>query len=262
MTEQALLLDGITKRYGSVVAVDDVTFRVAQGARHAVIGPNGAGKSTLFALVAGTIRPTSGRVTLHGEDITRLPDHKRARRGLAKTFQHSSVFAAITVLQNVMLAAERRHGRPARPMGGPSAVANEAAERALGRVGLLDRAHVVAGSLSHGERRQLEVALALAVEPKVLLFDEPTAGMSAAETARFVELVQNLPREITVLIIEHDLDVVFSLADRVTVLHLGGVIADGSPAQVRDSELVQQIYLGVPPSSELSAGDAGEVMTR
>lgn len=258
-TQAALVLSGITKSYGSVVAVDDVSFQVRRGARHAVIGPNGAGKSTLFALVAGTIKPTSGRVTLLGEDVTRLADHKRARRGLAKTFQHSSVFASMTLLQNVLLAAEQRHGRPARAVGGHSGSAMRVAEDALDRVGLLDRAEVTAASLSHGERRQLEVALALAVEPRVLLFDEPTAGMSAAETARFVALVQALPRDITVLIIEHDLDVVFTLADRVTVLHLGAVIADGSPEEVRASELVQQTYLGAPATAALAVGDPSEV---
>ncbi|WP_052668646.1 ABC transporter ATP-binding protein [Nitriliruptor alkaliphilus] len=257
MSEPPLSLQGISKNYGSVVAVDDVSLQVSAGSRHAIIGPNGAGKSTLFALVAGTLRPTSGSVTMYGEDVTRLADHQRARRGLARTFQHSTIFASMTVLENVMLAAQRRHGRPAKAIGGQSAASRQAADAALSEVGLLDRPTVPAGSLSHGERRQLEVALALAVDPRILLFDEPTAGMSAAETARFVELVRNLPRQITVLIIEHDLDVVFTLADRVTVLHLGAVVADGAPEQIRDSELVQQIYLGAPPDAELGAGDAG-----
>jgi branched-chain amino acid transport system ATP-binding protein len=260
MSEPAIVLDGIDKRYGSVVAVDGVSFSVAAGSRHAVIGPNGAGKSTLFALVAGTIRPSSGSVRLLGQDVTRLRDHQRARRGLAKTMQHSSVFSSMTLLENTLLAAERRHGRPARVVGRHSAPAVEAAESALAAVGLADRAGTRASSLSHGERRQLEVALALAVDPKVVLFDEPTAGMSAAETARFVEIVRQLPADLTVLIIEHDLDVVFSLADRVSVLHLGALIADGSPEEVRASELVQRTYLGAsveetlgPDSPELSA---------
>jgi branched-chain amino acid transport system ATP-binding protein len=245
--DNALVLDGIAKRYGSVVAVDDVRLSVRRGSRHAVIGPNGAGKSTLFALIAGTIPPSSGRVELLGEDVTRLSDHRRARKGLAKTMQRSSVFGSMTLEGNVLLGAERRHGRPGRAVGRHSSAAVEAARAALDRVGLLDRADVPAGELSHGERRQLEVALALAVDPKVLLFDEPTAGMSAAETARFVEVVQGLPRDITVLIIEHDLDVVFTLADRVSVLHLGALIADGSPDEIRSSELVQRTYLGDHP---------------
>lgn len=260
MSEPTIVLDKIAKRYGSVVAVDDVSFSVRAGARHAVIGPNGAGKSTLFALVAGTIRPSSGYVRMLGEDVTRLRDHQRARRGLAKTFQHSSVFASMTLLENTVLGAERRHGRPARPLGRHSTTATEMAEAALARVGLLERAHARADHLSHGERRQLEVALALAVDPKIVLFDEPTAGMSAAETERFVHIVKELPAEITVLIIEHDLDVVFSLADRVSVLHLGALIADGSPEEIRASELVQRTYLGAsadealgPDSPEWSA---------
>ncbi|MEV4098728.1 ABC transporter ATP-binding protein [Nonomuraea sp. NPDC049649] len=256
MTDHALVLDGLGKRYGSVVAVDDVSLEVRQGARHAIIGPNGAGKSTLFALIAGTIRPTSGRVHLFGEDVTGLPDHRRARRGLAKTFQRSSVFGSMSLLQNVLLGAERRHGGPARVVGRHTRKAVEAAQAHLNRVGLLDRAEVRADLLSHGERRQLEVALALAVEPRVLLFDEPTAGMSAAETDRFVEIVEALPRDITVLIIEHDLDVVFTLADRVTVLHLGAVIADGSPDDIRASELVQQTYLGTPAEQALVHDDS------
>jgi len=243
----ALTISDLTKRYGSVVAVDGANLEVAQSERRAVIGPNGAGKSTLFALVAGTLRPTAGRVGLHGEDVTRLRDHQRARRGLVKTFQHSSVFTAMTLVDNVLLATERRQGHAGRPFGRSSRAATEAAHRALVQVGLEDRSHVLAGSLSHGERRQLEVALALGVEPRVLMLDEPTAGMSAAETERFVELISGLPRTITVLIIEHDLDVVFSVADRVTVMHLGAVIEEGTPDEIRASELVQQTYLGVAP---------------
>jgi len=247
MSEPCIVVENVGKRYGSVVAVDGVSFSVARGARHAVIGPNGAGKSTLFAMLAGTIRPSSGRVRLLGEDITKLPDHERARRGMAKTFQHSSLFPSMTLLENVLLGAERRHGRASRPFGRHSMSATHQAERALDRVGLSSRAHTKVASLSHGERRQLEVAMAFAVEPKVLLFDEPTAGMSAAETSRFVEMIQLVPSDITVLIIEHDLDVVFSIADRVTVLHLGAVLADGSATEVRSSEIVQQTYLGGSP---------------
>lgn len=250
MSTPALALDGVTRRYGSLVAVADVTLTVEPGARHAVIGPNGAGKSTLFSLVAGTIRPSAGTLALFGEDVTGLSDHRRARRGITKTFQHSSVFSSMTVLENALIAAQRKHGRPARPFGRYDRAALDTAREALDRVGLAGRVETAASALSHGERRQLEVALALAVTPRVLLFDEPTAGMSAAETARFVELVGDLPREITVLMIEHDLDVVFSLADRVSVLHLGRLIADGTPQEVRASELVQQTYLGTAAAAE------------
>lgn len=259
MTEPAIDMRNIDKRYGSVVAVNDVSLSVEAGSRHAVIGPNGAGKSTLFALVAGTIRPSSGRVSLFGEDVSKLTDHRRARRGLAKTFQHSSVFPTMTLLQNVVLAAERKHGRPGRIVGRHSGEAIEAARDALGQAGLLQRADATAEELSHGEQRQLEVALALAQQPRIVLFDEPTAGMSAAETARFVDLVRQMPRDITILIIEHDLDVVFSLADRVSVLHLGALLADGTPAEIKASELVQQTYLGV--DDEDSAATFSDVMT-
>lgn len=247
MSTHALRLDGLSKRYGSVVAVADVSMQIATGERRAVIGPNGAGKSTLFALAAGTLAPTSGHVSLMGRDVTRMRDHQRARHGLVKTFQHSSLFPGMTVLENVLLGTERLHGNPKNPFGRRNRSALAAAQEALALAGLADRADVLAGSLSHGERRQVEIALALGIEPLVLLLDEPTAGMSATETRHFVDLLQVLPRDITVMIIEHDLDVVFSIADRVTVLHLGAVIADGSPAEVRGSEVVQRIYLGVSP---------------
>ena len=253
----ALAVCGLTKSYGSVVAVDDVRLDVADGERRAIIGPNGAGKSTLFALIAGTLRPTAGSVSLYGDDVTRLRDHQRARRGLVKTFQHSSVFMAMTLIDNVLLGTQRTSGGAIKPFGRSARPALEAAHRLLADVGLADRSGVLAGSLSHGERRQLEVALALGVEPKVLMLDEPTAGMSAAETERFVQLISGLPRDITVLIIEHDLDVVFSVADRVTVLHLGAVIEDGTPDEVRASELVQQTYLGASPDApDLMRGEA------
>ncbi|MFE2183109.1 ABC transporter ATP-binding protein [Streptomyces sp. NPDC059455] len=249
MTESAVELVGLTKSYGSVVAVDSVTLQVQAGSRHALIGPNGAGKSTLFAMIAGTIRPTSGTVRFFGKDISEMGDHKRARLGMAKTFQHSSTFGSMTVLQNVVLAVERRHGSPHRLVGGHGAAVVERAASALERAGLAERAHDFASELAHGERRQLEVALGLALEPRLILFDEPTAGMSAAETERFVDLVAALPRELSVLIIEHDLDVVFALADRISVLHMGSVAADGDPESVRGSEVVQQVYLGSTASA-------------
>jgi branched-chain amino acid transport system ATP-binding protein len=251
----AIELAGLTKKYGSVVAVESVSLEVEQGSRHALIGPNGAGKSTLFAMVAGTVRPSSGSVRFFGENVSRLSDHQRARRGLAKTFQHSSMFSSMTVVENVLLATERRHGRPTRPVGRHARRAHERAAEVLSIAGLSTRANDSAAALSHGERRQLEVALALALEPRLVLFDEPTAGMSVAETDRFVEMVECLPPEITLLIIEHDLDVVFSIASRVSVLHLGKLLADGRPEEIRASELVQQTYLGAPPTEFSSEHD-------
>ncbi len=257
----ALRLENVTRTYGALTAVDDVTLEIAPGARHALIGPNGAGKSTLFNLVAGTLRVTSGRILLHGEDVTRRSSSWRARRGLAKTFQHSSLFMSMSPLENVALASQRvagvgmalhRSSVRRRPD------VDEVAERCVFEVGLADRSHVPAGSLSHGERRQLEVAVALATDPKLLLLDEPAAGMSPAESERFAELIEGLSRDITVVLIEHDLEIVFRLADRVSVLHLGGLLADGSPAEIKADHRVQQAYLGDGDLEELFTGTGGK----
>jgi branched-chain amino acid transport system ATP-binding protein len=250
---------GLTRRYGSLVALDGVSLSVAAGARHAVIGPNGAGKSTLFALVTGSLRPSAGRVTFDGQDVTGQPDHARARAGMGRTFQHSRPFTSLSVLDNVALATQRAAGlgmAMLRPAGRHRAV-REAAMGHLDQVGLADRAAVPAAALSHGERRQLEVALALATSPRLLLLDEPTAGMSAADSARFAELVADLGPAVTVLIIEHDLDVVFRLATRVTVLHLGRVLADGTPDEVRADEAVRRAYLGDAALDDLFLGGTG-----
>lgn len=247
---------GLTRRFGSVTAVDSIDLEVAPNTCHAVIGSNGAGKSTLFAMMAGTLKPTAGTVHLEGRDVTRMGVHRRAQRGLVKTFQHSSLFDSLTVRENAVLGAERNAGFAWRPYGGSSANAQRAAETALESVGLAGRAAARAGQLSHGERRQLELALAMSVAPRILLLDEPTAGMSAAETARFVDFVAGLKASTTILIIEHDLDVVLSLADTVTVMHLGSVIATGSPQEIRDSELVQSTYLGTAPAGAVPQGGA------
>ena len=243
----------VTKRFGSLAAVCDVSLSVERGARHALIGPNGAGKSTLFNLLAGTLRPTSGRIVLAGQDVTRRSDAWRSRAGLAKTFQHSSLFLSLSVADNVAIAAQRVTGdgvrlwRPARRCPG----VDDRVARCLEQTGLTGRAGAPVSALSHGERRQLEVAVALATEPTLLLLDEPTAGMSAAESGSFAALVESLPPEVTVVLIEHDLDVVFRLASRITVLHLGRVLADGDPASVRADEQVQRAYLGSATAEEL-----------
>ncbi len=249
----ALELDGVAQHFGELRAVDDVTFAVDHGARHAVIGPNGAGKSTLFALIAGTRPATAGRVVLRGEDVTAVPEHERVRRGIVRTFQHSSLFLSATALENVVLAIQRRAGRSwsmIRPLHRRRELLDPAHEL-LGRVYLEDRHAAPAGTLSHGERRQLEVAVALACEPRVLLLDEPAAGMSAADTSKFLDLVRALPQDMTVLLVEHDLDVVFGVADTVTVLHLGRHLMTGSPDAVRASEEVQTAYLGAADTSDL-----------
>ena len=236
----------LTRRFGGLCALDSVSLRVEPGARHAVIGSNGAGKSTLFSLIAGAQRPTSGSVHLAGVDVTALPEHRRARRGLARTFQHANLFGPATVAQNVALAVRRWLGCGTRPWPDrrrEAAVRTRVAQL-LEMVGLAGRADVPAAGLSHGERRQLEVALALAARPSVLLLDEPTAGMAAPETRRFVELVAALPSTLTVVLVEHDLEVVFGVATHLTVLHLGRLLADGDPAEVRANPAVRAAYLG------------------
>ena len=257
-TAPALELDGLTKHYGSLRAVEEVSLSVQPGTRHAVIGPNGAGKSTLFALIAGTLPATAGRVVLHGQDETGMPEHARATHGLVRTFQHSSLFLKSTALENVALAVQRQQGAQwsmLRPLRRRTAILDRSHEL-LGSIGLQDRSGALAGSLSHGERRQLEVAVALGTEPSVLLLDEPAAGMSAAETARFKQMVLDLPREITVMLVEHDLDLVFGLAEAVTVMHLGRHLMTGSPAEVRASDEVQRAYLGAEDTSDLFPQEA------
>ncbi|MBT2469328.1 ABC transporter ATP-binding protein [Streptomyces sp. ISL-66] len=247
MTDLDLLeLRQVSKQFGSFKAVDDVCLTVRAGARHAIIGPNGAGKSTLFGLISGTLAPTGGNILVDGQDVTRLPVDRRVALGVAATFQHSSLFMRESVLENVLLAVLRPAGTG---LGGWRKVSARAAAIAqahtlLERVGLPTRHDVSAAALSHGERRQLEVAVALATEPRLLLLDEPAAGMSPAETARLTELIAALPREVTVLLIEHDLDMVFELADTVTVMHLGRHLKTGSPDEVRASAEVQSAYLG------------------
>jgi branched-chain amino acid transport system ATP-binding protein len=241
---------GLRRRFDALHAVDDVDLTVAPGARHALIGPNGAGKSTLFKLITGLLRSDSGTVSLTGQDITRASEVRRCRMGISQTLQHASLFPSMTVLQNVTLAAQRHGGRISLiPRKQPDVVSR--AEDLLGQVGLKGRGGVTVGALSHGERKQLEVALALACNPVLLLLDEPAAGMSAAERGRLVELIASLPAEVTVLFVEHDLDLVFELADTVTVLNLGRVLLSGDPATVRASDEVRQAYLGAGRREDL-----------
>lgn len=243
---ELLELDGASLHYGSLRAVDAVSLKIGPGERHALIGPNGAGKSSLLGVIAGTLPCTSGRVLVGGEDLTRMPEHARARRGVVKTFQHSSVFLGLTVLDNVELAVQRVQGfghsafRSLRRIGSVWRSAWEG----LDAVGLAHRANDHASMLSHGERRQLEIAITLALQPRLLLLDEPAAGMSSAESAALVRLVKALPRTVTVLLIEHDLDMVFDLAEKISVLHAGKLIASGDAASIRGSQAVQDAYLG------------------
>jgi branched-chain amino acid transport system ATP-binding protein len=233
----------LARSFGGVRALDGVTLTVEQGERRAVIGPNGAGKTTLFNVLSGELAPTAGTVNLEGEDVTRLRPWQRARRGVARMYQRNELFAPLSARENVALAIGARQG-PYRPLGSPPRSEREAADAVLDRVGLAGRERVPARALSHGERRQLELAVALAQWPRVLLLDEPTAGMSPGETGRITELIGGLARTLTILIVEHDMDVVFRLADRVSVLHEGRVIADGTAADVRGDVRVNEVYLG------------------
>ena len=233
----------LRRDFGGIKALAGVQLNVAAGERRAIIGPNGAGKTTLFNILTGEIEPTSGQVRIAGEDVTGRRPHELARRGVARMYQRNELFDPLPARDNVAIAVAAAAG-PYRPFRAPPASELATAEDLLRRVGLGARGDVPARALSHGERRQLELALALAQRPRLLLLDEPTAGMSPAETARITELIASLDPSLTLVIVEHDMDVVFRLAERITVLHEGRVIADGAPAQVRGDTLVNEVYLG------------------
>jgi branched-chain amino acid transport system ATP-binding protein len=241
-----LEVEALTGGYGSVVAVDQVSLRVQSGARHAIIGQNGAGKSTLFNLIAGTLRPASGRILLAGNDISGMSTHARVRAGIAKTSQHATVFPTLSILDNVALATQQVFSMGLRmflPARRYRRVQRTAVEH-IAAAGLFDRRNEKAGALSHGERRQLDLAMALATNPRVLLLDEPTAGLSAAATDRLIGIINAYGSRITTVIVEHDIDLVLQIATHVTVLHQGSVLADGPPNQVREDPSVQRAYLG------------------
>ncbi len=233
----------LRREFGGIKALAGVTLKVAEGERRAIIGPNGAGKTTLFNVLTGELEPTAGQVWLAGEDVTGRRPHELARRGVARMYQRNELFDPLSARDNVAIAVAAAAG-PYRPFSAPPASELVAADDLLERVGLGARGAVRAQALSHGERRQLELAVTLAQRPRVLLLDEPTAGMSPAETARITELIASLSRSLTLVIVEHDMDVVFRLAERITVLHEGRVIAEGTPAQVRGDTLVNEVYLG------------------
>jgi len=242
----ALVLDGVTKRFGGLTAVGGVSVVLPVGGRLAVIGPNGAGKTTLFRTIAGEMKPTGGTITLFGEDVTKLSERGRARRGLSRTFQVSNLFPSCTVEQNTRLAAmvgSATSRRFWRPVGESDQYADRAAE-ALDRVGLGSRAKETVGTLSHGEQRQLEIAMALVTKPKLILLDEPAAGLSAAERSVLRGLLEDLPRDITFLLIEHDMSLALELVDRVLCLDNGVPLAYGTPDQIRANPAVQSVYLG------------------
>jgi len=246
VTEPLLRIERLTRRFGGVLAADTITLDIAREEVHAVIGPNGAGKTTLIGLVAGEIAPQEGSVRFDGGDITRLPAHRRSRLGLARSFQITSLFRDFTALDNVALAvqAHRDHSfRFWRDARNEDELRKPALE-ALARVGLAERAGVRVERLSHGEHRQLEIAMALATQPRLLLLDEPMAGMGPEESAQMVRLLQGLKGRMTILLIEHDMEAVFALADRLTVLVYGRIIASGPPEAIRADAAVREAYLG------------------
>ncbi|NUU23869.1 MAG: ABC transporter ATP-binding protein [Streptomycetaceae bacterium] len=246
MTDHAIAGAHLTMRFGAFRANDDVTLAVPAGERRALIGPNGAGKSTLFNLLAGQLRPTEGTVTLLGRDVTRLPAHRRARLGLARTFQLTDLLDELSVRQNVELtlaAQSRARWSFWRPLGSVGTLAARA-EEVLATWDLGTVADRPVRELAYGQQRVLEIALAMARDPKVLLLDEPTAGLSPADAHRLTGLVAALPRTITVVMIEHDMDVAFTLSDRVSVLAQGSVIAEGTPDEVSTDNRVLEAYLG------------------
>jgi branched-chain amino acid transport system ATP-binding protein len=247
MTEAfALRLDGVSKSFGGLLAVDRVTFAVRPGERRALIGPNGAGKTTLFNLISGALPVSSGSISLFGGEMTKTPAHRRAAQGLARTFQITNLFPDLTVLENCLLAVQAL--TPARfAMLRPASAFADLRARAratLETIGLGDLGSALVRNLSHGEQRQLEIALALAGRPRVLLLDEPTAGLSPAESRLMAALIRGLDAAITVLMIEHDMDIALELSDMVTVLHYGRVIADGPRDVVKADPQVKEIYLG------------------
>jgi branched-chain amino acid transport system ATP-binding protein len=246
VAEQLLSVEKLVRRFGGIVATDNLSLEIARGELHAVIGPNGAGKTTLISQLIGQLRPSAGTIRFAGQDITQLPAWRRSRLGLARSFQITSLLKDFTAADNVALAAQARDGHSFRfwRNARKERSLREAARSALARVGLEHRADAVVSELSHGEQRELELAVALATRPQLLLLDEPMAGLGATESARMVKLLAELRKEVTIILVEHDMNAVFALADRITVLVYGRIIASDVPAAIRVNEEVKRAYLG------------------
>jgi branched-chain amino acid transport system ATP-binding protein len=246
VADAVLRIEGLTKNFGGLRVTDDVTLDVRPGELHAVIGPNGAGKTTLINQISGLLAPDAGRIVFGGEDVTHLPVDRRARRGLARSFQITSILPGFSVLENVALAVQARSGTSFRFFGraADEEALNAPARAALAQVGLGERADAPAGELSHGEKRALELAIALAMEPKLLLLDEPMAGTGHDETERLVAALRGLKGRFPMVLVEHDMTAVFALADRISVLIYGRILATGAPDVVRADPQVVTAYLG------------------
>jgi len=246
VADALLRVEKLVRRFGGILATDHVSLDVAEGELHAIIGPNGAGKTTLISQLTGHLSPNSGSIFLGGRDITGMPAYRRSALGLARSFQITSLLPDFTAADNVALAAQAHHGHSFRFWGNArkEKALRDAAQAALDRVGLGGRADVLVSRLSHGEQRELELAVALATGPQLLLLDEPMAGLGVTESARMVKLLQELRKEVTIVLVEHDMEAVFALADRITVLVYGRIIASGAPQDIRSNAEVRQAYLG------------------
>jgi branched-chain amino acid transport system ATP-binding protein len=246
VAEPLLRVEKLVRRFGGIVATDNVSLDVARGELHAIIGPNGAGKTTLISQLTGQLLPHSGAIYLAGQNITGVPAYRRSALGLARSFQITSLLSDFTALDNVALAAQAHDGHSFRFWRNARKASHlrKTAQDALDRVGLGHRADIVVSRLSHGEQRELELAVALVTKPQVLLLDEPMAGLGITESARMLKLLQELRREVTIVLVEHDMDAVFALADRISVLVYGRVIASDVPAAIRGNEEVKRAYLG------------------
>ena len=248
--DAVLRTENLTRRFGELVAVDDVNLAVREGEFRSIIGPNGAGKTTLFNLVSGAMAPTEGRVVFAGEDVTGLGPHERVRRGMGRSFQISNVFGGLTVRENVRLAAQSvvegtfgPYEALLKPTGGfPEVLART--DEVLSRIDLDDQAGTVADALAYGDRRRLEIGIVLATDPELVLLDEPTAGMSGDETRETIDLIREVLAEKTLVLVEHDIDLVMELSDTITVLHYGRILAEGTPEEIAASDEVQEAYLG------------------
>jgi branched-chain amino acid transport system ATP-binding protein len=253
MTSPCLALDRVSRHFGGLKAVDEVTLTVRPGQRHALIGPNGAGKTTLFNVISGELPASHGRITLFGTDVTRMAPHKRAALGIARTFQITKLFTNLTVMENLLLACEALDSRKLVVYRRASSYP-DLTTRAAGLIeqfGLTGRTAEYARNLSYGEQRKLEVALSMAGRPRLLLLDEPMAGLSAGESRSMHDILEKIDRSIAVLLIEHDMDIAFAFAERVTVLHQGRVLTEGSRDEVSANPAVQQIYLGTQGDGDL-----------
>jgi branched-chain amino acid transport system ATP-binding protein len=242
--EPLLKTERLSVRFGGLAALSEVNFEIAPNEVRAIIGPNGAGKSTFFNCLTGVLRPTSGRILFDGEQISGLPSNAISQKGIARSYQITNILPNATALENARIAAQsRRHSWNMVRHHDAFADINRKAEAALSAVGLLSKAEELASNLSHGEQRNLEIGIALATEPKLLCLDEPTAGMSQGETDETKELVKRIAKNLTILIVEHDMQVVMELCHRVTVLHYGAILAEGTPQEIQDNPKVQEVYL-------------------